>query len=536
MFEVIFIKIAYKVVISKPVTVIIQMNNYRSFNIKWKLVIYLMTLASVFIKIADLNGQYKDITPPEKPVITYVTVDTSTNNTIIYWKKSSSKDVETYIIYYEVNTVNGWEGKSIATIAASESSFVHESEGLAGRQSILYSVTAVDTAENESLRSTDGLHSTINLSAVYDSCNSTITLNWNKYKGWEDYLQGGYYLHARWANTDTIIGLSKDTISKVFYRIPENTLFYAFIECIQNREAFVSMSNVIPKFTYMPSPPDDLLLDFVSVTGLNTVDIQFSFSEPTEITDFALLKSIDDSLQRVPDKTFYDILSSPYIIEDSIFTYKEKYFYRIGALNKCNVVIGTSNLASNILLTGVHNEKNSKDTIKWDAYNRFPNGTDSCEMFRHDTAGNLVSLGIIDANDTSYIDDLLNISGQNYVGKITYQIKAFEKNSSNYALSNLCELKVRSNIWLPNAFTPNADSKNDLFFPRLSFLPKTYRFVIYDRSGFAVFESTSPEIKWDGRINGNNFAPEGVYMYHVQCVSYNDGKEEKTGHVTLLYP
>jgi len=421
MFKLIFIKIEYKVLISKPVNIMLQMNIHYPVRLKRKMAIYIVAFISLFINVSHLNGQDDDVDPPDKPVLTYVTIDTANNNTIIFWKKSISKDVMSYIIYYEVNEGGRWQGISIDTVAGTEISYTHISAGLAGRQSILYSVSALDTAGNESPRKdlpadgTVGLHSTINLVAVYDSCKSTMTLNWNKYKGWEDYLQGGYYLHARWGATDTIIGLSSDTTSKIFYRMPENTLFYTFIEAIHNRDALVSSSNVVSKFTYMPASPDEFMLDYVSVTGPNTVDIQFRFSGPTEITDFALLKSIDDSMQRVPDKVFFDILTSPYIIEDSILTFKDKYFYRIGALNKCNVVIGTTNLASNILLAGTHYSNDTlkiiQDTLKWDLYNRFPNGTDSYEIFRLDTAGNIVSLDIISSNKTRYIDDLLNIAG-----------------------------------------------------------------------------------------------------------------------------
>jgi gliding motility-associated-like protein len=68
---------------------------------------------------------------------------------------------------------------------------------------------------------------------------------------------------------------------------------------------------------------------------------------------------------------------------------------------------------------------------------------------------------------------------------------------------------------LPNVFTPNGDGKNDLFKP---FMP--YRFVsriemsIYNRWGEKVFETTQPDILWDGTdYKTGKLLNDGVYLY-----------------------
>jgi len=67
---------------------------------------------------------------------------------------------------------------------------------------------------------------------------------------------------------------------------------------------------------------------------------------------------------------------------------------------------------------------------------------------------------------------------------------------------------------LPNIFTPGNDGKNDLFTP----LP--YRFVesvdikIYDRWGVLVFETSDPDVLWDGNhLASKKEANDGVYFY-----------------------
>lgn len=67
---------------------------------------------------------------------------------------------------------------------------------------------------------------------------------------------------------------------------------------------------------------------------------------------------------------------------------------------------------------------------------------------------------------------------------------------------------------LPNVFSPNGDGHNDFFSP----LP--YRFVkdvlitIYDRWGLIMFETTDPDILWDGtNRDTKKKCPDGTYFY-----------------------
>ncbi|PIP54583.1 MAG: hypothetical protein COX07_04555 [Bacteroidetes bacterium CG23_combo_of_CG06-09_8_20_14_all_32_9] len=67
---------------------------------------------------------------------------------------------------------------------------------------------------------------------------------------------------------------------------------------------------------------------------------------------------------------------------------------------------------------------------------------------------------------------------------------------------------------LPNIFTPDDNSQNDLY------IPGPYRFVekvdmkIFNRWGKLVFQTDNPDIKWDGRdIDSKKLVSPGVYYY-----------------------
>lgn len=96
-------------------------------------------------------------------------------------------------------------------------------------------------------------------------------------------------------------------------------------------------------------------------------------------------------------------------------------------------------------------------------------------------------------------------------------------------------------IWLPNAFTPNGDGINDIFYVRgsgdmRSTLIETFR--IYNRWGLKVFEvnNVHPEVKsegWDGKYKGE-FAQDEVYGYFAIIKHSNGEKKTLKGNVTLL--
>lgn len=67
---------------------------------------------------------------------------------------------------------------------------------------------------------------------------------------------------------------------------------------------------------------------------------------------------------------------------------------------------------------------------------------------------------------------------------------------------------------LPNVFTPNGDNINDILKARVSPYIEKVDMKIFSRSGTLVFETSDPQINWDGKHKGkNNFVATGVYYY-----------------------
>lgn len=94
---------------------------------------------------------------------------------------------------------------------------------------------------------------------------------------------------------------------------------------------------------------------------------------------------------------------------------------------------------------------------------------------------------------------------------------------------------------LPNAFTPNGDSQNDVFTPitRDPFSVRGVRSVdtqIFDRAGRLVATSRDKINLWDGTIGGAP-APAGTYFYNIEITFESLNPTERivrTGTVTLI--
>ncbi|MBP6022941.1 gliding motility-associated C-terminal domain-containing protein [Ferruginibacter sp.] len=79
-------------------------------------------------------------------------------------------------------------------------------------------------------------------------------------------------------------------------------------------------------------------------------------------------------------------------------------------------------------------------------------------------------------------------------------------------------------VFIPNSFTPNNDSKNDIFKPAISQPLALYRLQIFNRYGQTIFESNNQQSGWDGAYKGKQ-QPMGGYIY--QCsYKFNGGVQK----------
>jgi len=93
--------------------------------------------------------------------------------------------------------------------------------------------------------------------------------------------------------------------------------------------------------------------------------------------------------------------------------------------------------------------------------------------------------------------------------------------------------KTGPQIFVPTAFTPNGDGRNDVFRPLAVGISKIEYFRVFNRWGELVFSTTVNEQGWDGKIRGKEQAT-GTFVWVVKAVDYTGKPVFAKGTVTLI--
>jgi gliding motility-associated-like protein len=93
--------------------------------------------------------------------------------------------------------------------------------------------------------------------------------------------------------------------------------------------------------------------------------------------------------------------------------------------------------------------------------------------------------------------------------------------------------RTEPQVFVPSAFTPNRDGKNDLFRPIAVGLTKIEYFRVFNLWGELVFSTTINGHGWDGRIKGQEQGT-GTFVWLVKGVDYTGKSVFHKGTVTLI--
>lgn len=94
-------------------------------------------------------------------------------------------------------------------------------------------------------------------------------------------------------------------------------------------------------------------------------------------------------------------------------------------------------------------------------------------------------------------------------------------------------------VFIPNAFTPDFDGYNDIFYVQGQWEAALGEMKIFDRWGNLIFFKKGGQINdsqngWDGRYKGEQAIP-GVYIYVIEIVFIDGVKKQFTGDITLIH-
>lgn len=122
---------------------------------------------------------------------------------------------------------------------------------------------------------------------------------------------------------------------------------------------------------------------------------------------------------------------------------------------------------------------------------------------------------------------------------VSYQLVALNENSCTDTASAVVRTITSGIVNLPNAFTPNGDGLNDIFYILAgSDVSMVKDFEIYSRWGEKVFQvgnvpANDPQHGWNGTVKGTP-APTGTYVYMVTVALPGGTQQFFKGTIVLI--
>ena len=118
-------------------------------------------------------------------------------------------------------------------------------------------------------------------------------------------------------------------------------------------------------------------------------------------------------------------------------------------------------------------------------------------------------------------------------GDILYTVTASTSAGCKGTASVQLKVYQGPEIYMPTAFTPNNDGKNDVFKPFPVGIKMYTYFRVFNRWGQLLYSTVDFNQGWDGKVNGKE-QPSGTYVWIVEGITKDNKKITKRGTVVLI--
>ncbi len=487
-----------------------------------------MKSAILFISAITFNIFIQaQISPPE---IDYLTVNPATQKIEIRWSHPDLNSINGYYIKRKIHDFPGVIPGSIITIAAinNENTFFYTDNSLdygeANPQNIAeeYYISAFRENDTELIISPlSKAHAIILPSGTYDYCSKKITLNWTRYKGWENNLKSYTVFSGKNPESLQVIYTGIDTFFTTEKLSPNQT--YYFTVQAKRQDNIVSKSALISIFTEQPDLPDK-----IHISKITDKETYLDFDFKCDYTDSANKTALFQSDTKISEfkKIATDSNNTNFSVPDN----SKISYYCIALYDYCDDIIMYSDTLSNLILSV--NQDNENIELNWNQQK----GEES-QLF--EIINNIETEIFTSNTESNYSCALLPFFNEqfdsgNQISKICYRVE--QKNpSKNYTkISRKVCTAPEAIIRCPNAISLSSNNEDDRNFKVFVAFTTSYELNIYDKFGRLIFTANKPSETWNGKDLSGNSVPFSSYIYIINYTDYKGIETKLKGNITLL--
>ena len=475
-------------------------------------------------------------TPPDPQPIDSITVVGGLAS--ISWPPNGQTNVTEYVIELFDPATGIWNPVHTA-LGYNNTSWINPNS-LATSEGEFYRVKAVGCSI---VGTPDSYHGTVFLEASADGCIRTANLAWNDYFDWPEGISS-YEIYLSIDNQpEEKLGTVAGSQTQYVYDNLVSGANYCFtVRAIKNvSDRISSSSNQVCITLDIPKRLDYSYNYRTTVQPGNTGVEEYFYADNTaEFLGFDIQRGTDPNALSTIWFIPFDATANFYEYTDpGASPGTESYYYAIVGIDNCDLPADTMNVSRTIFLEAEANTDRT-NSLQWNSYEGWLGGVDSYNIYRS-YDGPFEFLETVPNGQLSFLDNIEEIIiGE---GNFCYYVEAVSSTGPPVgplalpfddilSRSNEACAKQNPNIFMPNAFMP--EGINNIFKPvNLYVESNSYLFVIYNRWGEKLFETTNPNEGWNGSHAGKK-DPQGAYVYYVQFVSSEGQTYSKSGSVTLI--
>jgi len=329
---------------------------------------------------------------------------------------------------------------------------------------------------------------------------------------WDTFFPANYLNVQVFRDSLSIISLTNQELAYADTSVLCNTNYCYYLETHHN-DGSISRSNQICENAFSTDTPES-----VKDISANIIDNEIHWTWLTPPNEQVQSFNIFNEAGNVIGSTSLNTATTSYPQE-------AEACIKIQLTNSCDNASPLSSPACPLLLTRTINGDGSI-TLNWSDFISWQNGVSNYSVIIYDTDMVLID-SIPIGNLTQYTDPLP--TDNNQVSHYVIWASAND-NGVTDSNSNLIRVERPPVIALPNTFTPNGDSLNDVFKVSGKYI-KSVDLSILNRWGSTIYHANGDT--WDGTAYGKP-AALGTYIYYVIIKDFANNEHIRTGTVLIL--